>query len=154
MLCFFYLWQPRKPTSFPKHLSARFFSDTLVTLVILCCQFGARMGYFAKRLHGKKMHFKVLIKTWEKMKSYNSQCRTFAGLIWLWCSSSGRVGAFRDVNNVDSLLCVKYFQEEKPCSAAEKPTAPTSCLRRRNSMETSGQKSSSFLNIQKNIWKK
>lgn len=42
-----------KPTIFPKQLSARFFSDTLVTLVTLCCQFGARTGCFAKRLHEK-----------------------------------------------------------------------------------------------------
>lgn len=31
----------------------------------------------------------------------------FAGSIWLWCSSSGSLGAFRDISNVDFLLFVK-----------------------------------------------
>lgn len=95
-----------KLIDFPRHLFARFLSGTLVTFVILCCQFDARMGYFAW-----KIYFKGMIKNWEKMKSYNSQHRTFFGLVWLWCCSSGRLGAFRDINNVDPVLFVKYFQE-------------------------------------------
>lgn len=105
MLCF-YLWQPVKPTIFPRHLSARFFSDTLVTLVILCCQLGVRMGYFAKRLHEKNA-FQEPDKDLGEDEELQFPVQEFAGSIWLWCSSSGSLGAFRDISNVDFLLFVK-----------------------------------------------
>lgn len=53
-----------------------------------------------------KMCVEDLIKTREKRKRINSQYMVFAGPIRLWCSNSGRLEAFREVNSVASLFQV------------------------------------------------
>lgn len=62
------------------------------------------MGYFTKSNEKKKMCFKALIKTWEKRKIIVSQHTVFAEPMCLWCSNSGRLEAFREINSAASFF--------------------------------------------------